>query len=331
MIIELITANAEADQSQRPYYPSPSKATACERALCYHGIGVKPKRFSGRAMMLFEDGHLHEDAIKDYIKGTVMELTELKGKNQRFKIATIDGVDMDGEIDGLITDPLGTTRVLEIKGINHFTFQRLDKEPYNHAIHQSNLYMHGFRDAGFKDIHETLLIIKNKNTSALYEMVIKYDEEMALADIAKFERVAQYIKKNQVPPRPYDRDKAWQCSYCSFSEECYKNYDEEFKAMTADAALDNDMETEFKYYLQLGTEARESKKAYEDLRDKIKARLKDAGVRAGKTTDYTAKITLSSRESIDKTLIPPDLMPKFIKTSTSEKLTIRKIKEEGEK
>jgi len=116
---------------------------------------------------------------------------------------------------------------------------------------------------------------------------------------------------------------------CPYLEPCYENYEKEFNALAKDVEINQDMETEFKYYLQLAGEARTSQKAYEDLRDKIKDRLKGADIRAGKTKEYTAKITLSPRETVVKALIPPDLLPKVTKISTSEKLTIRKIKKDG--
>ncbi len=125
----LIMKNQEDSQTPRKYYPSPSKVGQCIRALTYHCIGLTPKKFSGRAIGVFDDGRMHEIAIKEKIRGTVYELTEWQGKKHRFDIAEIHGKEMTGEIDGLLTDPTGQIIALEIKTINHFGYNRLIEEP----------------------------------------------------------------------------------------------------------------------------------------------------------------------------------------------------------
>ena len=164
MIVEVIAKNAGAEQEEREYYPSPSKVGQCIRALTYSAIGVKPTEFPDRAIMIFNDGHWHEELIKDAIRGTAFRLTELKGKQQRIVVGYVNGRVVDGEIDGLVEDPLGKPYLLEIKSINHFGFERLKGEPQEDHHRQSNLYLHGLVLAGF-DIKQAIIIYKNKNTN----------------------------------------------------------------------------------------------------------------------------------------------------------------------
>lgn len=264
-----------------------------------------------------------------------------------------------GHIDWIATDPLGRDWLVEHKALSRFGSQRCEKELPMDYLSQASIYSAALQRIQ-PDLTRVTLIIKNKDTAQYIEFECVYEAvtdimvvnkriiskgdspadivnlNVEIKDIVgdalkKFREVDKFARDKTVPPRQYDRNKGWQCDYCAYSGPCYEGYEEEFNSLSEEVDINEDIETDFKYYLQLGSEARESKKSYEGLRDKIKDRLKDAGIRAGKTKNYTAKITISSRDSIDKTLIPADLMPKFIKTSTSEKLTIRLIKKEGGK
>lgn len=327
MLVELITKNAGSEQRHYPYYPSPSKVGQCVRALTYHAIGVTPDPFPDRAMLIFEDGNWHEELVKDHIRKTVFELIEFKGSNQRIEIAKINGKKMTGEIDGLLKDPLGTLYLLELKSINHFGFERLEDKPEPQHERQSNLYMHGLISAGM-EVRKGVILYKNKNTAAMKEFVIDYSEEQARADIDLFFQIAAWASERKVPPRPYDRDKDWQCNYCRWASTCYENYQGEFEALTEDAELEPEIENLFKYYLEVSGHRLSAEKEEEELKEQIRTLLKEKGARGGRVGPYVAKRTLQERRSIDKSLIPKDILPQVEKVTVSEKLTIRKVKEE---
>jgi len=326
MLVELISKNAGAEQEHRQYYPSPSKVGQCIRALTYHAIGAERRPFPDRAMLVFEDGHWHEELIKDHIRKTVYELIEMKGSKQRITIADIDGDVMDGEVDGLLKDPLGVIYLLEIKSINPFGFQRLKDGPEDGHRRQSNLYMHGLIKSGL-EISKAVVLYKNKATAAMKEFIIDYDKEQALSDIDMFKKVSRWAKSNTVPPRQYDRDRDWQCGYCVYSDICYENYESEFKALKTGADLPEDLVTQFKYYLEVSGHRLELEKEEKNLKQDIKDRLKSQDIREGRVGEYTAKLTMISSERIDKKLVPQEILPTIMKTSSYEKLTIRKIKE----
>lgn len=322
MIVELITKNAgDSQDDQRPYYPSPSSVDRCIRALVYHASGVPADKFPDRTMLVFEDGNIHEMLILDHIRKTVFHVDELKGRNQRIEIATINGRKMTGEIDGLITDPLNKTRLLEIKSINHFGFERLKDGPIDGHRRQANLYLHGLRAAGF-DIDEAVILYKNKNTAAMKEFVITYDAEQAQRDIALFISVEELAKKGEVPARPYEMD-SWQCQYCRWQEHCWSGYVGEVAALSKDVALSEEIETAARYFCELAAQESEIKKEREQIKDGVlKPALKAAGASTGRAGEYLLSLSVSERSVIDKSLVPPNAISKEL----SERFTAKRIK-----
>lgn len=323
MLVELIAKNAGQDQKSYGYKPSPSQVGRCIRALTYHAIGVAADPFPDRALLIFEDGNIHEEMIKDHIRKTVFTLTEWKGPRQRFLIADINGVPMDGEVDGILSSPLGEQIALEIKSINHFGFERLKDAPLDEHKRQVNLYLHGLKQAGLVGIYKAIILYKNKNTAAMKEFIIEYDEALALADIEMFRQVDQWAEKNTVPPRPYEPGD-WQCDYCRWNKTCYKNYVEEVGQLQSDVVLDEELETTARYYNELGAHIGEQEKERDELKSKLKQALTDANAKSGRVGDYIISRSAQERDQVDKTLVPPEAIKKVI----SERFTVKKIKKE---
>ena len=288
MIIELIARNAGDAQEHFAYKPSPSKVGHCIRAMTYDALGVPPDPYPDRTLLVFEDGNWAEEIIKDHIRKTVFSLTEWKGKKQRIEIAEIDGQMMSGEIDGLLEDPLGQIYLLEIKSINHFGFERLKDKPQENHQGQANLYLHGLARAGFK-IEKAIILYKNKNTSAMKEFVIDYDLKLAESDIEIFRQIAQWVKEKKVPKRPYELGD-WQCQYCRWNRECYKNYDAEFAALSTDAALSEEIATAARYYKELGAQESEIKTQRNQVKETIKAALRAIDSKGGKAGEYLIEL-----------------------------------------
>lgn len=322
MLIELISKNAGQDQEEYSYKPSPSKVGHCIRDLTYQAMGMPADPFPDRAMFIFEDGHIHEMLILDHIRKTVFELTEWKGKNQRITIAHIEGKVMDGEIDGLITDPLGVVRMIEIKSINHFGFERLDDKPLDDHRRQANLYLHGLTTGGFPEITECLIIYKNKNTSVMKEFIVVYDEAQALADIEMFRQIARWRNENKVPPRPYTFDD-WHCQYCRRQKFCWKDYPKEIEQLSTDVALDEELATSIRYYRELGAHVNEQDKERQQIGETLKAVLRKKGAKSGRAGEYIITLSASMREQIDKSLVPLEAITQV----PSERFTVKKIEE----
>lgn len=325
MLVELIAKNAgQTQDEQGPYFPRPSGVGRCIRAAVYHAMGVPADKFPDRALLIFEDGNWHEELIKDHLRRTVFQLDEWKGKNQRIEIATINGRVMSGEIDGLITDPLNKTRLLEIKSINHFGFERLKDGPLDDHRRQANLYLHGLRTAGM-EIDEALILYKNKNTAAMKEFIIQYDAEQAIADITMLQSVEDMADAEIVPDRPYDYDD-WHCSYCRWQKHCWQGYAEEVGSLSTDVALSQEIETAARYFNELGGQESDIKKEREKIKDTVlKPALRNAGAQSGRVGEYLLSLSVSERDEIDKSLIPPQAITKKL----SERFTVKRMKEKS--
>jgi len=326
MLVELITRNAADNQEEQgPYFPRPSSVGKCVRALVYHATAVEPDRFPGRTLLVFEDGNTHEKLIKDHIRKTVFRLDELKGAKQRIFIAMIGDKKLDGEIDGLVTDPFEYTRLLEIKSINHFGFERLKDEPLDDHRRQANLYLHGLAKAGLP-IVEGIILYKNKNTATMKEFTIRYDEAQALADIAMFENVERMAADGEIPPRPYDFDD-WHCGYCRWQEHCWSNYVAEVKALSENVALAEELETTARYYKELGAQETEIGKERDVLKGQLKAALKEANAQSGRAGEYLISISISERKKYIEELVPPDAIEKV----PSERFNVKSMAKKGSK
>jgi len=324
MLVELITKNAgESQQENGKYFPRPSSVGRCIRALVYHATDVPATKFPDRTLLVFEDGNWHEELIKDHIRKTVYRLDELKGAKQRIFIAMIGDKKLDGEIDGLITDPFEYTRLLEIKSINHFGFERLKDEPLDDHRRQANLYLHGLSKAGLP-IVEAIILYKNKNTAAMKEFTVSYDEAQALADIAMFEDIERMAAADEIPPRPYNYDDC-QCSYCRWQEHCWSNYVAEVKALSEDVALAEELETTARYYKELGAQETEIGKERDVLKGQLKAALKEANAQSGRAGEYLISISTSERKTYIDELVPPDA----IKKVPSERFNVKSMVKKG--
>lgn len=324
MLVELIAKNAGAEQEHFAYKPRPSSVGRCIRALVYDAKGIEGKPFADRALLVFADGHWHEELLKDAIRKTAYELIELKGGKQRIEIATIDGVVMDGEIDGLLQDPLGRLRLLEIKSINHFGFERLQDGPLDDHRRQANLYLHGLRKAGF-EIDEALILYKNKNTAAMKEFFVGYDEAQALADIVMFERVAAMAKGDDLPARPYDMDD-WHCGYCRHQKRCWANYADEVQALSTDVALSQEIETAARYFNELGAQKGEIEKERDGIGKTLRQALSAANAQSGRAGEYILKLSVGTRRKLIDSAVPAEAYEQV----PSERFTVKRIKQEGE-
>lgn len=339
MIVELILGNAGQTQDEdKPYFPRPSSVGSCPRKLFYHATGVPPTPLPARALLVFRDGHWHEELIKDEVRKTVYELLDMKGEKQRIDIAKIGDFTMTGEIDGIFISPLGAKRLLSIKSMNHFSFQRLPELPWDHltdwneaskdhyalnnACRQDNLYLHGFKQAGFgADIDEVLIIIKNKNTAAMTEFLIAYNEDQALADIEFFRDIDRRVKSGDIPPRPYDYD-AWQCGYCRWQDHCWEGYAGEVAALSKDVALSEEIETAARYYNELGAQKAEIEREREGIGKTLRQALSAAQAQSARAGEYLLTLSVGHRTKIDETLVPPEA----IKKVPSERFTVKRIK-----
>lgn len=350
MIAEVILKVAGFDRfnGQIPYYPRPSYAgpERCLRSICYEAQGF-PKKLSDRFYAVLDDSSWHEELTLDILRKSsfrlhseqmVVECGRVTHKGVPFTIR--------GRIDGILTDLAGVDRLLEHKAINHFTFERYSSEEFPmDYLTQTVFYFVGLSKIQ-PEIHEGILLIKNKNTSQYLEFFLDYDilgdilrvVEVIRSDgirrggeefkglyrqaIERFEEVEKHRQNKTLPPRQYEPGD-WHCSYCSFEEMCNFSTEEEFTSLSDIEADIHEIEPIVKRYNELSNVKKETEKFLEELKREIREAIKARGLRKASVNGYVVSLSLQKRHTLDKSLIPVEILKNAQKESLVEVLTVR--------
>lgn len=349
MLAEIIAKVAGFEKRENgPYYPRPSMAgpERCIRQMVYQASGTpKDKSMADRFIMVLDDSSWHAYLVIDWLNKSAFRV-----HSQEMEVET-DG--LKGHIDGVVTDMLGNDRLLELKALNHFSFERYYKGSWPlDYITQTSIYIKGLQKV-IPDISEGILLIKNKNTSQFLEMLIRYDkgtdtstilevshsngdkksgELLVIPDIiktamAKFEMVDIYAKSGTFPERPFEIGTTFPCGYCGHEDTCWKDYEKEYEALSTSAELSEEWITKAKYYLELGMHIKEMEKERDGIKNEIKSALKKVNASKATVGEYIIHNQLQESSSLNKELIPIDILKKATKKGFKEVLSIRKPKE----
>lgn len=351
MIADILHKIAVMDQpEEQAYRPRPSSAgpERCIRSLVYHRLGVKKKGFPGRTLMIFDDGIWGEEITLDWISKTSYQVSS---GQMKIKVVLSPSLYLEGSIDGIITDLTGYDRLLELKHINHFSFERYRNQkalPLDY-ITQCCLYIRGCQDLN-PDITEALLLLKNKNTAAYLEYVIRYETEMDTATVrsmtgsqgedvelnkeisavlssvrGRYEAIEEYANLGRLPLRPYEPS-AWQCEYCQWAGECYKNYKGEYEEKIEGVTLGESTIADVKCYQENKKDLTLLKKIQDNLSSKIKITMRDLNAKNGIAGDCTVNVRLQERKFLNKDHIPQLVLDRATEIKYAEILNIKTIK-----
>lgn len=192
-----------------------SNSGKCTRQLAYLYHGFEGQKLNWRARLVFKLGHQIEADLVDIAQH--YGLTDM----QRECSLEIAGKAISGHIDGILN---GDT-IVDFKSCTTYSMKAAKKGDVGDYVYQMNFYMHAL---GLK---QALLVYYCKETSALHEVILKYDPLIVNQIIEKFTKVIQSAKDN-LPDRDYGPTKTgllpWQCSYCSYVTQCYENTVMEF-------------------------------------------------------------------------------------------------------
>ena len=164
-------AGMEREEFKYRHRPSGAGPERCIRELVYKAKETTVDRqINDRILHIFQDGHWHEELTNDWIRKTTYKL-----HSEQMTVEC--GYGLKGHIDGIIEDMLGNEYLYEHKGMNHFTFQRYEKDtrPLDYFT-QCALYLKGLMKVN-PDINKAILLVKNKNTSAFLEFILRYDDQ----------------------------------------------------------------------------------------------------------------------------------------------------------
>lgn len=352
MLADILHKIAEFDaEESHPYSPRPSISgpDRCIRQLDYYAQNWMRQPFPGRFITVLDDSSWHEQLVKDWIRKSVFEL---HSEQMEVICGHVSGRPMKGHIDGIITDILGIDRLIEIKAINHFSFQDTwNGHPPLDYITQTMLYLRGVKEIN-PDINQALLFMKNKNQSQYLEFLMTYDaeadnvlihnmvlstgetkdlglmiENVTRSAIERFEEIELFRAEKKLHDRPYDRDD-WHCQYCPYGDLCWAGWEDEFEAREVDVELDGAISEICRQYIEVSSKSKQIEDEKDALQDLIKKALIGANARKARAGAYVITNSLRKRKNIDKSLIPPMILEQALKESTFEVLNVRNVRKE---
>jgi len=346
-LLHQIAAMEQSEQESHDFYPRPSIAgpDRCIRQLVYWAKKTDPKPLPGRTLHVFDDGHWHEELVKDWIRKSAFQL-----HSEQMEIDTMVGV---GHVDGIITDMLGVDRLWENKALNHFTFESIWNGNWpTDYLTQLALYIEGAGRIN-PELTEGILFIKNKNTAAYMELVCKYDREkdsltitnversngdtsepkhvipdICMTAVNKFAAVQHCVDDNMLPDRQYPFDD-WHCGYCPYGQTCWEAFIDEHKNLAEHATLDTEMADMVRYERELQAHESEVKKERGEVRENIKKKLTELKARSGRAGEYLIDWKAEMVEQFNSELVPVDVRNACKETLLKETLKIVKIKGDG--
>ncbi len=306
MIADILHKVAGMEKEERQLYrPRPSLAgpERCLRQMVYWAFRVpEDKQMADRFVMVLDDSSFQEAITEDWINKSAFQL-----HSQQMEVECIELSFMPegkrtlrGSIDGIITDMMMKDRHYEHKSLNHFSFERYwaGTLPLDY-ITQCCLYQIGLRKLN-PEIDETVLLIRNKNTSAYIDYLILYDaatdtahireishsngkkqlpkpgekfvvslEKIVTNAVERFRLIEQHLKDGTLPDREYEPGD-WQCQYCSWGvETCWAGYEEEYKALATHKTLTGEIEAIVDKYAELGEQGKVAEEEKESLRGQM--------------------------------------------------------------
>jgi len=281
---------------------------------------------SGRFFHVLEASSWDEEVMKDWIRRAGLAISA-----EQTEVNTAVGV---GHIDGLICGDLAKPPVLlEVKAINHFTWQRYDSGnelPIDYMT-QSALYL-ASEDLRKLEVKRAVLLIVNKNTRALLEYVLEYDPEIDTLflvsrtnsngdthivdpgdpdavvllnviseSIDRLDQVKSHAGAGTMPPRPFVKGD-WHCDYCSWKGKCWSDYDVERDIVVGvDTRIDEPkMASTLEEYEALGRAVRRCEMERDDLRPQIVKAIVAAGVETIHCGKYKATLKKTKKSEMLK-------------------------------
>lgn len=224
-----------------------SEVGECETFLCHVRLGHESLPFTGRIRHMLEDGITHEHDIVNRLRAagiTVLHSyvegqAEVHCAKRPLVIGHPDGVlDMPKQDEFVLdyTDENfkpGRFYLLEVTAPNHFTFLRLKRSHLREILWrkfvQIQMYLSSEEMRSFGDC--AVAIVKNKNTSELYEEGITLDDSVVGQTLEKLRRVEDLTAKQKVSEF---RCEDWRRNYCRYRHLCYGQSEElEMKSLLA--------------------------------------------------------------------------------------------------
>jgi hypothetical protein len=210
----------------RDYLGASRIGEPCSRRLVYEFAGAPPdegKDFDGRALRIFEAGHVFEVLSIRWLRAAGFDLRTERRDGGQFGFS-VGGGKFRGHIDGVIVagpDIAITWPALwEHKAINAKSWNDLmkrglkDSKPLYFA--QVQIYM------AYLEVPVTLFSALNKDTQELFHEIVPFDAAPAQALSDKAVAILRAAESHQLPPRIASAPDFYLCQFCPFSKRCWE-------------------------------------------------------------------------------------------------------------
>lgn len=191
----------------------------CERAIWFQfRWAYEPELFSAQKLRLFETGHHREPRAFAELKAAGIRVSDRDPETgDQWTFTELDGhfvVKLDGRGHGFVEAPKAE-HIVGIKTMNDRYFREL--VGVGVAVAQKSHMAQAQSEMHCSGIHRFFYYAVNKNDDALYGERIHYDATMALALMAKAERV---LHASRPLPRVSEDPADFRCRFCSAREVC---------------------------------------------------------------------------------------------------------------
>ena len=210
-----------------------SEVGECETYLCHERLGHSPVPFTGRVRHMLQDGVVHEHDIVSRLKAAGIIVLHSYVEGQAEVCCSQDPL-VIGHPDGVLDVPKNEEFVLdyadenfepsrfmmlEVTAPNHFTFLRLERSHLREILPrkfvQIQMYLNSEEIRSYGNC--AVVIVKNKNTSALYEEGISFDVSVVMETLEKLKRVEDLTQRGLVSSFRCDD---WRRNYCRYRHLC---------------------------------------------------------------------------------------------------------------
>lgn len=206
------------ESGHRPHLGASLIGESCERKLWLTFRWAKAQDWEGRMLRLFNDGHRAEARFIEELRGIGCEVWDRDpDSGKQFRVSAIGGHfggSCDAIVKGIPEDPK-QAHIAEFKTSNDKAFKEMLKsgvkkaKPMHHA--QMQVYM------GLMELEQAIYLVENKNDSAVYSEIVKFDQQEFHRLLAKANRI---ISSTTPPPRIGDAS-TLDCKWCSFKDLCH--------------------------------------------------------------------------------------------------------------
>jgi len=236
MLKELIAEEASVPVLSKVWRAS--EVGECETFLGHLRLGHDALPFTGRVRHMLQDGYVHERDIVNRLESKGVKVWHSYASGQ-LEVDCVDDPYVVGHPDGVVDVPQRllqqfsvdyadesfkptSAMLLEVTAPNHFTFLRLKaqhlREVWWRKYVQIQLYLFSRQMEAYLASKCALVVVKNKNTSELYEEGVSLDERVIEKVVNTLRKVEELASDGRVSD--------FRCSdarrtYCRYRHLCF--------------------------------------------------------------------------------------------------------------